>query len=99
MGVVVGDEEMYEIFVELFDLIIEECYNGFKKMDLYKIDLDLFKICGGRFDVNYVLFFCVCIGRFIRGLSLLLYCLRVERRKIEKIVIRVFGGLRGMFLS
>lgn len=62
VGVVVGDEEFYDIFVELFDFIIEECYNGFKKIDLYKIDLDFFKISGGKFDECYVLLLCVCIG-------------------------------------
>lgn len=48
--------------MDFFDLIIEECYNGFKKIDMYKIDLDVFKICGGKFDDYYVLFLCVCIG-------------------------------------
>lgn len=93
VGVVVGDEELYKMFVELFDLIIEECYYGFKKMDFYWIDLDLFKICGGKLDEYYVLLFWVCIGRFIKFFSLLLYCLRVERWKVEKIIIRVLVGL------
>lgn len=99
VGAVAGDEETYETFAELFDPIIEERHNGFKKTDLHKTDLDSSKIRGGRFDVNYVLSSRVRTGRSIRGLSLPPHCSRAERRKIEKIVTRALGGLRGMFSS
>lgn len=33
VGCVVGDEELYEVFVELLDLVIEMCYGGYKKID------------------------------------------------------------------
>lgn len=98
VGVVVGDEELYDIFVEFFDFIIEEWYNGFKKMDMYKIDFDLFKICGGKFDECYVLFLCVCMGWLICGFSLLFYCLCVEWREVENIVCEVLDGFKGEFV-
>lgn len=78
VGCVVGDEELYEVFVELLDLVIEMCYGGYKKIDQYKIDFDFMKIKGGKFDENYVLLLCVCIGCFIWGFFLLLYCICVE---------------------
>ena len=48
VGAVAGDEETYETFAELFDPIIEERHNGFKKTDLHKTDLDSSKIRGGK---------------------------------------------------
>lgn len=66
-------------------------------MDNYKIDFDFMKIKGGKFDENYVLLLCVCIGCFIWGFCLLLYCLCVERRGVEKVVVDVFDKLDGDF--
>ena len=99
VGAVAGDEETYETFADLFDPIIEERHNGFKKTDLHKTDLDSSKIRGGRFDVNYVLSSRVRTGRSIRGVSLPPHCSRAERRKVEKIVTRALAGLKGMFSS
>lgn len=31
LGILAGDEECYEVFAELFDPVIEEYHNGFKK--------------------------------------------------------------------
>jgi len=99
VGAVAGDEETYETFAELFDPIIEERHNGFKKTDLHKTDLDSSKIRGGKFDANYVLSSRVRTGRSIKRFSLPPHCSRAERRKIEKIVTRALAGLKGMFPS
>ena len=99
VGAVAGDEETYETFAELFDPIIEERHNGFKKTDLHKTDLDSSKIRGGKFDGNYVLSSRVRTGRSIKRFSLPPHCSRAERRKIEKIVTRALAGLKGMFSS
>ena len=99
VGAVAGDEETYETFAELFDPIIEERHNGFKKTDLHKTDLDSSKIRGGKFDPHYVLSSRVRTGRSIKHFSLPPHCSRAERRKIEKIVFRALAGLKGMLSS
>lgn len=97
VGAVAGDQETYETFAELFDPIIEERHNGFKKTDLHQTDLDSSKIRGGKFDERYVLSSRVRTGRSIRPFSLPPHCSRAERRKVEKTVIRALAGLTGMF--
>ena len=52
-----GDEESYEAFAELFDPIIEERHNGFKKTDEHHTDLDSSKIQGTTF-LNTSYHFC-----------------------------------------
>jgi len=54
VGAVAGDEECYEKFAVLFDPIIEEWHNGFKKAAKHRTDLDSSKIRGGKFP-----FFCL----------------------------------------
>lgn len=98
VGAVAGDEESYETFAELFDPIIEERHNGFKRTDLHKTDLESSKIRGGKFDGRYVLSSRVRTGRSIKSLCLPPHCSRAERRKIEKVVTRALAGLKGMFL-
>lgn len=97
VGAVAGDEESYETFAELFDPIIEERHNGFKRKDLHKTDLESSKIRGGKFDARYVLSSRVRTGRSIKSFSLPPHCSRAERRKIEKVVTRALAGLKGMF--
>ena len=40
VGCVAGDEESYEVFADLFDPVIEDRHNGYKKSDKHKTDLD-----------------------------------------------------------
>ena len=40
VGCVAGDEESYEVFADLFDPVIEDRHNGYKKTDKHKTDLD-----------------------------------------------------------
>ena len=95
VGAVAGDEESYDTFAELFDAIIEERHNGFKKTDLHRTDLDSSKIRGGKLDERYVLSSRVRTGRSIRKYSLPPHCSRAERRKVEKIVTRALAGFTG----
>ena len=95
VGAVAGDEESYETFADLFDPIIEERHNGFKKTDMHKTDLDASKIRGGKFDDHYVLSSRVRTGRSIRGFSLPPHCSRAERREVENIVCEALDGLKG----
>ena len=95
VGAVAGDEESYDTFADLFDPIIEERHNGFKKTDVHKTDLDSSKIRGGKFDERYVLSSRVRTGRSIRGYSLPPHCSRAERREVENIVCDALDGLKG----
>ena len=95
VGAVAGDEESYDTFAELFDPIIEERHNGFKKTDMHKTDLDSSKIRGGKFDEHYVLSSRVRTGRSVRGFSLPPHCSRAERRDVENVVCEALDGLKG----
>ncbi|XP_068727172.1 creatine kinase U-type, mitochondrial-like [Montipora capricornis] len=95
VGAVAGDEESYDTFAELFDPIIEERHNGFKKTDVHKTDLDSSKISGGKFDERYVLSSRVRTGRSVRGFSLPPHCSRAERREVESVVCEALDGLKG----
>ena len=99
VGAVAGDEESYDTFAELFDPIIEERHNGFKKTDMHKTDLDSSKIRGGKFDERYVLSSRVRTGRSIRGFSLPPHCSRAERREVENVVCEALDGLKGEIFS
>lgn len=99
VGAVAGDEETYETLAELFDPIIEERHNGFKKTDMHKTDLDSSKIRGGKLDSHFVLSSRVRTGRSIKRFSLPPHCSRAERRKVEKIAFRALAGLKGMISS
>ena len=52
VGVVAGDEESYSVFADIFDPIIEERHNGYKKTDVHKTDLDASKIQGRDHSPN-----------------------------------------------
>ncbi|XP_028412993.1 creatine kinase M-type-like [Dendronephthya gigantea] len=95
VGIVAGDEESYEVFSDLFDPIIEERHNGFKKTDKHKTDLDYQRLKGGVLDDKYVLSSRVRTGRSIRGFSLPPHCSRGERREVERIVNDALEGLKG----
>ena len=98
VGIVAGDEESYDLFADLFDPIIEERHNGFKKTDTHKTDLDYNKLKGGNLDDKYVLSSRVRTGRSIRGFSLPPHCSRGERREVERIVNDALEGLKGWLL-
>ena len=99
VGIVAGDEESYQVFADLFDPIIEERHNGFKKTNMHKTDLDHTKLRGGYLDDKYVLSSRVRTGRSIRGFSLPPHCSRGERREVERIVNDALEGLRGSFVQ
>ena len=84
------------MFADLFDPIIQERHNGYRKSDKHKTDLDAGKIKGGIFDENYVLSTRCRTGRSIRSLSLPPHCTRAERREVERIVKNALNNLSGM---
>merc|ERR1719322_1996911 len=97
VGAVAGDEESYEVFKELFDVIIDDRHNGYGPDRIHPTDLDSSKIKGGIFDEKYVLSSRVRTGRCIRGLTLPPICSRAERREVERVVVDALGELKGEF--
>ncbi|XP_001639109.2 creatine kinase B-type isoform X2 [Nematostella vectensis] len=95
VGLVAGDEESYDVFADLFDPVIEERHNGYKKTDKHVTDLNHRKLKGGSFDERYVLSTRCRTGRSIRGFSLPPHCTRAERRSVEKVVVDALDQLGG----
>merc|ERR1712024_113170 len=97
VGAVAGDEESYEVFKELFDIIIDDRHNGYGPERIHPTDLDSSKIRGGIFDEKYVLSSRVRTGRCIRGLTLPPICSRAERREVERVITSALSNLKGEF--
>ncbi|XP_054643638.1 creatine kinase, testis isozyme-like isoform X2 [Dunckerocampus dactyliophorus] len=96
VGCVAGDEESYEVYKELFDLVIEDRHGGYKPTDTHKTDLNPDNLMGGDdLDPNYVLSSRVRTGRSLRGFCLPPHCSRGERRALEKISIEALESLTG----
>merc|ERR1712018_345390 len=97
VGAVAGDEESYEVFKDLFDIIIDDRHNGYGPDRIHPTDLDSSKIKGGIFDEKYVLSSRVRTGRCIRGLTLPPICSRAERREVERVITGALSNLKGEF--
>jgi len=96
VGAVAGDEESYEVWAEMFDPIIEDRHNGYKKTDKHKTDLNPDNLKGGdNMDPKYVLSSRVRTGRSIRGICLPPFCTRAERRKVESVSLAALDKLEG----
>ncbi|XP_061749772.1 creatine kinase, testis isozyme-like [Nerophis ophidion] len=95
VGCVAGDEESYEVFKDLMDLVIEERHGGYLPNDMHKTDLNPENLKGGDLDDNYVLSSRVRTGRSIRGYCLPPHCSRGERRAVERLSIEALDSLKG----
>nr|XP_061798080.1 creatine kinase, testis isozyme-like isoform X2 [Nerophis lumbriciformis] len=96
MGCVAGDEESYEVFKELLDLVIEDKHGGYKPTDVHKSDFNPENLLGGDdLDPNYVMISRVRGSRNIRGFRLPSHCTRGERRFLEQIIVEVLGSVGG----
>jgi creatine kinase len=92
VGVVAGDEESYETFKELLDLVIEG-WHGYKPSDTHSFDIDYTKIKNGKFPDNYVISTRIRAGRSVRGLALPPGTSRGERREVERVLSKALGNL------
>nr|BAS02801.1 arginine kinase 2 [Tropiometra macrodiscus] len=98
LGLLAGDEETYSVFSDLFDPVIEEYHNGFKKTDNHKTDLDPTKLTGpDELDSKYVISSRIRTGRNVKGYCLSPFVCRSERRRIEKTVVDALNSLGGEF--
>lgn len=94
VGVVAGDEESYQTFKELMDIVIES-WHGYKPTDSHRTDIDSRKIQDGILPSQYVISTRIRAGRSVRGLSLPPGTSRGERREVERVLSKALGNLRG----
>jgi len=94
VGATLGDEETYETFKPLFDLIIEKRHNGYKPDDKHQTDLTADGLKNGQLPAR-VRSTRVRTGRSIRGIGLPTMCTRAERRDVEKILSKACEKLEG----
>jgi len=104
VGMVLGDEESYETFKELFDPVIAGRHNGYPAHGVQPTNLDIDKLSNTKIDPTatvpyeygkYVLTTRVRTGRSVRGFKLPPSCSFEERRKLESIVVGALKTLQG----
>lgn len=92
VGVVAGDEESYETFKELLDLVIEG-WHGYKPTDTHKTDIDPKKLKNGKIPDKYIISTRIRAGRSVRGLALPPGTSRGERREVERVLSKALSNL------
>jgi len=104
VGMVLGDEESYEAFKDLFDPVIAKRHNGYPANGVQPTNLDLNKLSRTKIDPScttpresgdIVLTSRVRTGRSIRGFKLPPSCSFEERRKLEEVVVGALMNLKG----
>merc|ERR1719219_1617612 len=104
VGMVLGDEESYETFKELFDRVIAKRHNGYPAHGKQPTNLDLDKLLKTKIDPTctvphevgqYVLTSRVRTGRSVRGFKLPPSCGFEERRELERVVVKALMSLKG----
>jgi len=94
VGIVAGDEQSYETFKEMMDLVIEG-WHGYKPTDQHHSDMDSSKIKNGIIPDQYVVSTRIRAGRSVRGLALPPGTSRGERREVERVLSKALGNLTG----
>lgn len=96
VGLVAGDEDSYEEFKELFDPVIEKCH-GFKAGDVSTSNFDIAQITDSQIDPSgeIVLATTVKTSRNLRGYNLPPSTGFLERRAVEKAVVKSLQSLEG----
>ncbi|KAF4651039.1 Creatine kinase S-type, mitochondrial [Perkinsus chesapeaki] len=96
-GIIAGDEESYETFKELFDIVIDRLHRGYPAHARHNNDLDPYKITRTRIDTSgkYVLSCSVSAVRSIRGFNLPPSISFLDRRSVEKLATEAVGDLKG----
>lgn len=96
-GIVAGDEESYETFKDLFDIVVEKRNGGYKPDAKHPTCLDLDKLSKTKIDPDgkYVLTTRCRTGRSVRGLPLPPACSFEQRRETERVVVKGLNKLEG----
>lgn len=104
VGIAAPDEESYQTFKEIFDLVIDG-WHGYKPTDSHKLDIDSNNLKmtdeqAKKFD-EYVISTRIRAGRSIRGLPLPPGTNRAQRREVERLLAnaltRMDGDLAGKY--
>jgi creatine kinase len=96
-GIVAGDEESYETFKDLFDIVIEKRNGGYKSDAKHPTCMDMDKLSKTKIDPDgkYVLTTRCRTGRSVRGLPLPPSCSFEQRRETERVCVKGLEKLEG----
>jgi len=96
-GIVAGDEESYEAFKDLFDIVVEKRNGGYKPDAKHTSDMDPSKLSKTPIDPTgkYVLTTRCRTGRSVRGLPLPPACSFEQRRETERVVVKGLMNMTG----
>jgi len=96
-GIVAGDEESYETFKDLFDIVIEQRNGGYKPDAKHSTCMDMSKLSKTKIDPDgkYVLTTRCRTGRSVRGLPLPPACTFEQRRETERVCVKGLNKLTG----
>ena len=94
---VAGDEECFETFKDLFDIVVEKRNGGYKPDAVHPTDLDIEKVSKTKIDPDgkYVLTTRCRTGRSVRGLPLPPACSFEQRRETERVCVKGLNNLEG----
>jgi len=97
-GIVAGDEECYDMFVELFDPVIKDRHHGFRKgIHQHTRILSHDGVSVLPFDPKYVKSLHFLVGRCIRGYRFPPSCSRAERKQTETLLKTVLESMTGEY--
>jgi len=96
-GIVAGDEECYETFKDLFDIVVEKRNGGYKADAKHSTCMDITKLSTTKIDPDgkYVLTTRCRTGRSVRGLPLPPSCSFEQRRETERVCVKGLNKLEG----
>lgn len=96
-GLVAGDEECYETFKDLFDIVVGKRNGDYAPDAKHTTDMDISKLSTTKIDPTgkYVLTTRCRTGRSVRGLPLPPSCSFEQRRETERVVVKGLNRLEG----
>jgi creatine kinase len=96
-GLVAGDEECFETFKDLFDIVVGQRNGNYAADAKHQTDMDVSKLSKTKIDPDgkYVLTTRCRTGRSVRGLPLPPSCSFEQRRETERVCVKGLNKLEG----
>lgn len=96
-GLVAGDEECFETFKDLFDIVVGQRNGNYPADGVHKTDMDVSKLSSTKIDPDgkYVLTTRCRTGRSVKGLPLPPATTFEQRRETERVVVNGLNKLEG----